>query len=343
MSIKTKIEWCDSTVNPIIGCTGCALRKDHCYAAVLCARYAGRKGWPKSFDSPEFFPGRLEKAAKWSDLTGKARLGKPWLDGLPRIVFVNDLSDGFCPDVDAELWLAPYLDMIAQSPHIWLLLTKWPKRMHEFFQRHGFIYKHVLPDNVWLGVSVENPDYLWRVDELMKCPAVVRFISLEPLLGPISLRPHTGSSRWLGPMPSERFYGKPKHDIVTGETRIVKKPRPILNWVIVGGESGPGARPMHPDWARDIRDQCQAADVPFFFKQWGAWMPIEATEEKLQAWVENPIGHRFCWLHSQIGHPASTGLYADHQMFERMGKKRAGRLLDGRTWDEMPRVREVIE
>lgn len=124
MGIKTKIEWADSSVNPIMGCTGCALRKSHCYAAVLCARYAGRKGWPESFDRPEFFPGRLEKAMKWRDLTGEARSDKPWLDGLPRHIFVNDMSDGFCPDVDAWGWLLPHLDAMGKSPHVWMLLTK---------------------------------------------------------------------------------------------------------------------------------------------------------------------------------------------------------------------------
>ena len=105
MGIKTKIEYVDSSTNPIMGCTGCDLRESHCYAATLCGRYAGQKGWPQSFDHPEHFPGRLEKAIKWKDLTGTKRPDKPWLDGYPRVIFVNDLSDGFCPDVDPGQWL----------------------------------------------------------------------------------------------------------------------------------------------------------------------------------------------------------------------------------------------
>lgn len=116
MAIKTGVPFADSSCNPIMGCTGCELYPDHCYAAKLCTRYAGQKGWPKSFNEPEHFPGRIEKALKWSDLTGKPRADKPWLNNYPRIIFVNDMSDGFCPDVNPNEWLLPHLPAIAESP-----------------------------------------------------------------------------------------------------------------------------------------------------------------------------------------------------------------------------------
>ena len=248
MGIKTKIEWCDSTINPIMGCTGCALQEDHCYAAALCARYAGRKGWPKSFDEPEFFPGRLEKAVKWPDLTGKNRPDKPWFNGLPRHIFVNDMSDGFCPDADPWEWLYQFIPMMHLSPHIWLLLTKWPHRMRSFFEEWG----KPIPSNFFPGVSIEDqPAADERVPILLQIPAAVRFVSVEPMLEAINL----GLS---GTCPKSWGVGyRPVSD--------------LLDWVIVGGESGPGARPMMTDWAEDIVNQCQFAGVPIFMKQIGTW------------------------------------------------------------------------
>jgi len=303
MSIKTKIEWCDSSVNPIMGCTGCTLREKHCYAAVLCTRYAGCKGWPKSFDEPEFFPGRLEKAIRWSDLSGTERPDKPWLNGRPRIIFVNDLSDGFCPDVDAWGWLLPRIDAMAESPHTWLLLTKWPDRMREFFASLGGA-----PGNFWLGTSVLSQDDEWRIDELLRIQgAAVRFVSVEPMLGAIQFRP-----MWIVDAEERREWGDMVH--------------PCLDWVICGGESGPGARPMHPDWARSLRDQCQEAGVPYFFKNWGAWFPRSQ-------WEDNPglVLPDDC---DCIDGPSLKII--DGDTIHRVGKKAAGRLLDGREWSEMP-------
>lgn len=234
MGIKTKIEFADSTINPVMGCTGCELYhpnlgQNHCYAARLINRHAGRKGWPKNFNESEYFLERMEKALRWSDLTGQKREDEPWLNGYPRIIFVNDLSDGFCPDVDPRAWLEPFMKRMAESPHIWLLLTKWPKQMGRFFEQYP------APDNFWLGVSVPNQKAAWRIEYLRGTPAAIRFLSLEPLLGPTDLR----------------------GELLDGD----------IHWVICGGESGHNARAMRPDWARGIRDQCQAAGVPFFMKQ----------------------------------------------------------------------------
>jgi len=294
VDIKTKIEWADSSVNPIMGCTGCVLRENYCYAAALCARYAGCKGWPKSFDRPEFFPGRLERAVKWSDLTGKTRPDEPWLNGLPRHIFVNDLSDGFCPDIDPWEWLAPSLPSMHLSPHVWLLLTKWPDRMDKFFKE----WNGPIPSNFYLGTSIENQAAAdERIPWLLQTSAVVRFVNVEPMLGPVDLSQYLLSSCLLTTV---------KH----------------LQWVICGGESGPGARPMHPDWARSLRDQCQAAGTPYFLKQHGAWLHESqfVTDEQR----DTGLSSKRC----EAG---------DGYQFVRVGKKRAGNLLDGRVWQEFPK------
>jgi protein gp37 len=161
--------------------------------------------------------------------------------------------------------------------------------------------------NVWLGTSVENQEQAdKRIPHLLKCPAAVRFLSVEPLLGPIDLKLRSvllgNRGGWVN---------------VNGEIGTL----PGINWVIVGGESGAGARPMHPDWARAIRDQCAAADVPFFFKQWGEYLPQRdwLTIEKTRDVVRQFVTVNGC------------------RMF-RVGKHAAGRLLDGREWNDMPRV-----
>lgn len=285
MGIKTEIGWCDSTVNELVGCDGCELHRQgapesHCYAAGLCGRYAGLPGWPASFDTPTIMPGRLAKAIKWPDLTGKAREGKPWLNGYPRIIFVSDLSDPFTESVDPEAWLTPLLPAMADSPHVYILLTKRGRRSLEYWRRNP------IPRNVWPGVSVTGPETAVRLEALMKIPgASVRLASMEPLLGmPV---------RGLG----------------------------TLDWVICGGESGPGARPMAAEWARSLRDQCLARSVAFFFKQWGEWAPAQLET------IEGAVNHNGKYHH----------VFDERGPMRRIGKKAAGNLLDGRQWHEMPR------
>jgi len=325
MGIKTKIEYADSTVNPVMGCSGCELYdadlgKNHCYAATLINRYAGKKGWPKEFNKPEYFLERVEKALQWSDLTGTKRESKPWLNDYPRIIFVNDLSDGFCPDIDPVIWLQPFMEKMAESPHIWLLLTKWPKQMRQFFEQYP------VPSNFRLGVSVPNQKADWRIRELLTIPALVRFVSCEPLLEPVDLL------SWLRPYPN---CGNVAEDGTcadslnpTPECHIASCPmtdiRQGISWCIVGGKSGPNARPMHPQWARDVHDQCQAANVPFFFKQFGAWtaesmkiLTCKSGNRRFAKVKRNPDDEKGIWM-------------------ARVGKKEAGRLLDGREWNEFP-------
>jgi protein gp37 len=240
---STEIAYCDSTCNPLIGCDGCELWSPamppgagHCYAQRLVSRYCGRNGWPAEFGRPAAdWLSRIDRAIAWPDLRGTARPGKAWLNGWPRIVFLCDLADPFTESVAPD-WLAAYLPLLAASPHIWLLLTKRPRRLREFVARWG-----ELPRNVWPGVTVTSQETRWRAEELLDCPAACRWLSLEPLLGPVDLA----------------FAG--------------------CDWVVAGGESGPGARPMNARWIREVRDGCDSVGVPFFFKQWGGTRAVKTV------------------------------------------------------------------
>jgi len=189
--------------------------------------------------------------------------------------------------------------------HTYLFLTKNPKRYKEF----------EWPKNAWLGTSVENQAAAdERIPLLLQAPAAVRFISAEPLLGPIVLRKKAVNDR----------------EIIQATLmgRLDEYSRPVergIDWVVCGGESGSGARPCHPDWIRSLRDQCQAADVSFFFKQWGEWAEDGPVSGK--RYLAKPSGHL-------IGGDAIREC-GDRALY-RVGKKKAGRILDGRTWDEMP-------
>ena len=223
MGITTDISWCDSTINPTIGCDGCELWKagapeNHCYAAALTARYGGHSPhWPRTFGEPTLFAQRLDQALRWKDLTGCDRTEKPWLNGLPRLIFCCDLGDPFSESLPLD-WLAPWLPKLAVSPHQWLLLTKRPSRARRFFDAHQ------APPNVWQGTSVTSAATLRRIDELRHVRVATRYISAEPLLGPL---------------------GKLNMD--------------GIHQIITGGESGPKSRPFNQAWARDIRDQCVAS------------------------------------------------------------------------------------
>jgi len=249
MSKHTKIAWCDSTVNPAVGCDGCELHRagageSHCYAASLVRRYAGLPGWPASFDKPEFFAGRLEQACGWPDLTGKNRPAKPWLNGYPRTIFLGDLGDVFTESLPID-WLVPHLAPMARAPHIWILCTKRPRRARQFFENHA------CPPNFWLLTTVTGPATANRVAELLSIPDVsVRGISLEPMLGPVDLD----------------ACGATGLEIPNGAGGFAER---AIDWLILGGESGPGARPMCPEWAHTVRDQCIRESIPFFFKAWG--------------------------------------------------------------------------
>lgn len=197
--------------------------------------------------------------------------------------------------------------------------------------------------NVWIGTSVENQAAAdERIPHLLRCPAAVRFLSVEPMLGPVDLQGLWNSEEWRCKK-CEREVGcgsvkfDETHDGCGGE--CAKPPVECIYWVICGGESGAKARPMHPDWARSLRDQCQAAGVKFFFKQWGAWAPGEAIEgqpvrtEQTASWNE----YGKFWNFGSLTPKASEEMHDEFELdVYRVGKKRAGRSLDGREWNEMP-------
>lgn len=294
MGDKTKIEWSDATWNPVTGCDRCSPGCDNCYALKLAGRLKKmgapnyqRDGNPVT-SGPGFgvtcHPHMLEQPARWKR---------------PRRVFVNSMSDLFHPAVPDE-FIVEVFDVMANCPrHTFQVLTKRPQRMEAFVTRYvsggfgvpGLPCVGVLP-NVWLGVSIESDRYAWRADHLRQTPAAVRWISAEPLLGPIP-----SLSVWLAG----------------------------IDWLVVGGESGPGARPMHPDWVRDLRDRCNGT-VPFFFKQWGRWAPIAGLDESFGRWVDPLTGDT-----RALATPGAA-------LMSNFGKRAAGRELDGRIWDEMPTV-----
>jgi len=232
---QSTIEWTESTWNPLTGCTKISPGCKFCYAERMAKRLQGM-GQPRyanGFD-PTLHGDVLELPLSWQK---------------PQLIFVNSMSDMFHKDVP-DCFIQKAFDVMRRASwHQFQVLTKRSDRLLEMSPSIGW------PENVWMGVSVENQDYVFRIDQLRRTGARLKFLSLEPL---------------LGPLPRLQLRG--------------------IDWVIVGGESGPGARPMKTEWVMEIKEQCGKAGVPFFFKQWGG-----------------------------------------------LNKKKAGRLLEGRTWDELPR------
>ena len=277
------------------------------------------------------------------------KLLQPYRWRKPRRIFVNSMSDLFHDDVP-DSFIGAVFDVMAQCPqHTFQILTKRHARMRSLlnkwatqvpddlpqykaaFRAHGGLWSMVkqwpLP-NVWLGVSTENQQWAdIRIPALLGTPAAVRFISAEPLLGPIDLTRLDAKAKGQPLMVYDavnRRYGVPG---------LWQAPMSVrLDWVIVGGESGGGARPMHPDWARSLRDQCTTANVPFLFKQWGEWArigPDDLYAMKPDVYLDLATGKGTYW-HDR--HRPGV----EHLV--RVGKKAAGRVLDGRTWDQYPAV-----
>ena len=248
------------------------------------------------------------------------------------------MSDLFHESVLDE-WIDAVMDVIQHTPqHAYQILTKRPKRMEEYLKiwyasRAKYATGNCLP-NLWLGVSVENQKAAEeRIPALMSIPAAVRFLSCEPLLGPVDLKN----------VAFETPYGdRLVRDAMKGTVRpqgsgLVEAGFNMLDWVIAGGESGPNARPMHPDWARSLRDQCKAASVPFFFKQWGEWAPLGLVKGVRGSGVGEFLSGNF--IPKQISCPVyfKYNPKDQHQHMLKLGKKNAGRMLDGMVWSEMPK------
>jgi protein gp37 len=322
---ETKIEWADRTWNPLRGCSKVSEGCRNCYAIRVAHRFGG-PGQP--------YEGLTQASPNGPNWTGKVELvpdalEQPFKWHKPQRVFVNSMSDLFHPEVPYDFIHRVWETMAGAEQHTFQILTKRPERMRDWVRKHGTIIGTELPalPNVWLGVSVEDQRAAdERIPLLLQTPAAVRFLSCEPLLGPVGL------GKWLlSPGWTPSYYDP---DNIHGHPN----PEPTnehIQWVIVGGESGPGARPMHPDWAISLRDQCQAAGVEFHFKQWGEWAP--ATCDNFDV-----MSHKMMAL-SGDGTDHTKTLYEHHpndvELMARIGKKSAGRLLDGREWNEFPEVR----
>lgn len=363
---KTNIEWTDATWNPIRGCSRVSEGCRNCYAEKVAYRFSG-PGQP--YEGLMRVGADGERRAEWNGqvrfvekhlldplkdpdmrdpvvvgcLTGQviphAKEGHcPHCTERPRRIFVNSMSDLFHESLDPQVIARCFAVMALANEHTFQVLTKRPKQalnllacvafrelvanfVDEIAQRvWGAMgtwsdeirlgYRWPLP-NVWLGVSVENQAAAdERIPLLLQTPAAVRFISAEPLLGSVELRvretdPDQPDLGWDSSALMDTDYWVSDDGVSSDGPRHA-----AIDWVICGGESGPGARPMHPDWARSLRDQCQAAGVPFFFKQWGEWGPN--------------------WLNDE------NGKVPNSEWMDRMGKKAAGAVLDGREWREFP-------
>ena len=237
MGAKSAIEWTDATWNPVTGCTKITRGCDHCYAARFAERWRGVSGHPyeQGFDLRQW-PSRLDKPARWRK---------------PRMIFVNSMSDLFHKNVERSFIDSVFETMETVDRHVYQILTKRSSLMKSYLRRR--YADGSAPNHIWCGVSVEDSSATARIEHLRTAPAAVRFLSIEPLLGPI------------------------------GDIDLEG-----ISWVIVGGESGPLARPMQPEWVRDIRDLCAQADVPFFFKQWGGQTP-KAGGRRLEGLEHNEM------------------------------------------------------
>lgn len=301
---KTTIEWTatrnpNGTItqgrvwNPTVGCTPASNGCVNCYAQRMYHRFYQ----DAPFSKIQLHPERFDDPLRWRN---------------PSRVFVDSMSDLFHPDVPMEYILRVWITMTYAQNQTFLILTKRPERMKLFIEEYlpGAwwlatatlkLLDFPLP-NVWLGVSAEDQRSAdERIPILLGTPAAKRFISVEPMLGPVDLTNINGAlTTWQN----------------NGGVDCVDEGK--LRWVICGGETGPGARPMHPDWARSLRDQCQDTGVPFFFKSWGDWEP---------AYVSMGLNAKF-----------RVFTFPDGQTMYHTGKKKAGRSLDGREWNEFPEV-----
>jgi protein gp37 len=320
MSANSKIEWTDHTFNPWEGCQKVSPGCDNCYAEARNARFGGGVAINWGPGAPR----RRTSNSNWSQpYLWDVRAEAFWnMHGRRQRVFCASLADVFDSAVDDQ-WRDDLFELIRQTPSLdWLLLTKrignvkpmlydmilrWKSLpdspAHQMARRWA---RNDPPPNVWLGATIVNQQEADRdIPKLLTTPAAKRFLSMEPLLEPVNLGFCDCDH---GSIPGPHGVGGvscPKCGGTGGR---------LVDWVIVGGESGPGARPMHPLWPRDLRDQCEKAGVPFLFKQWGEWVGVKEPQHRGPA--------DFIWN--------------DYFSSRKVGKKAAGRLLDGRTWDGVP-------
>ena len=320
MAEDSKIEWTDHTFNPWVGCTKVSPGCDHCYA----------EGWAKRAGSVTWGAERQRTSiANWRKPLQWQKRAAEFMatHGRRQRVFCASLADVFDNQVPTE-WRDDLWGLIQATPDLdWLLLTK---RIGNADKMLAAMFPEGIPDNVWAGATITSQEEADRdIPKLLALPVAVRFLSMEPLLGRVDLRFHIFSE----PTGNFRTHAGKR------QMELRKPADGGLHWVIVGGESGPGARPMHPDWARSLRDQCASAGVPFLFKQWGEWRPHAEDEEydttmgraqRVPSFIVAPAGTVHCFENGEWTRGGKAML--------RVGKKSAGRLLDGIEHNGFPQA-----
>jgi protein gp37 len=320
MGQNSAIEWTHHTFNPWVGCTKVSQACDHCYAETWAKRTGQAALWQG--ERRRTSDANWQQPHRWNAAAAR--------DGKRARVFCASLADVFDNQVPAE-WRQDLWHLIDKTQHLdWLLLTKRPQNINSMLPI-GYWSGTARPwpwQNVWLGTTVENQaEADRRIPHLLATPAAVRFLSCEPLLGAVNLERIGGTEPpWTNALSGLSYYAP-------GTAPI----GPRIDWVIAGGESGHGARAMHPDWARNLRDQCAAAGVPFFFKQWGEWAPStpdEAAGNPRSGW-RCTAGHPHVARREEL-YPEAGAAFVAH-----VGKKAAGRLLDGIEHNALPAWRDA--
>jgi protein gp37 len=305
MAETSAIEWTDSTFNPWIGCTKISPACDHCYAEALMDKRHHRVEW--GGERSRTSPGNWLQPRRWQKQAAAFRAEH----GRRQRVFCSSLADVFDNQVPTE-WRDDLWSLIRDTPDLdWQLLTKRPQNIGKMLPAFwGDVKGHV-----WLGTTVEDQKRAdLNIPHLLQHDSAIRFISAEPLLGPLQIPEYMPNPLWNG---------------------LDSWKQPEINWVIAGGESGPQARPSHPDWFRSLRDQCAAAGVPFLFKQWGEWAPGECathsptkTEQAATFYDEDWTNPG--WSFETVTVRQSQEMHRDDEPdVWRLGKKQAGRSLDG--------------
>ncbi|MGS1072412.1 phage Gp37/Gp68 family protein [Burkholderia glumae] len=322
MSENSKIEWCDHTLNPWIGCTKVAPGCDNCYAEAMMDTRLRRVTWGAGQLRSRTSAANWREPVRWNAQHQQFFA----VHGRRQRVFCASLADVFDNAVPA-IWRRDLGALIESTPNLdWLLLTK---RIGNAAAMLVDMFPGGMPDHVWLGATVVNQDEAARdVPKLLATPARIRFLSIEPMLGPIDL------NQALPPFHCDTCNAD------YGALSAHASGTPIgIDWVIAGGESGHRARPAHPDWFRSLRDQCAEAGVPFMFKQWGEWRePVDGERynttmgraQRVPAFIVAKSGTVRCFESDETRDGGRTML--------RVGKRAAGRLLDGVEHNEFPEV-----
>lgn len=347
---NSNIEWTDHTFNPWIGCTKVSPGCKNCYAETYGNRFGVQ--WGPQGERKRTSPANWRKPLTWNRQNWMQCLDCGWrgkattrnarfacdacrsenVEPTRQRVFCASLADVFEDRPELVPWRAELFEIIANTPNLdWLLLTKRPENIRRLWPWT----QDVTRPNLWLGTSVENQEQaLLRIQSLILAPAHVRFLSCEPLLGALDIKRFF----WLqGGSTAGPWYdatGRHRGGGGIGGQMFSRVPSGDINWVIAGGESGPHARPMHPDWARSLRDQCAAANVPFFFKQWGEHLPrgqwnVHGMESLMYAAGCEAFG----------GTAPPRSIQWDEQMWAyKVGKHDAGRYLDERIHNAHPPI-----